>query len=106
MSNSKQFDHNLQKAKRQHRADREIIDNIEARENYITMTRPSFEATIRGRKYEISAIAYIDRIEDIQILSLDTFENIYFEDEQINDAIEKELYNIVDNSKHLVHFVY
>lgn len=109
MSNSKQFDHNLQKAKRQHKADREIIEeknisieNIEARENYITMSRPSFEATIRGRKYEISAIAYIDRIEDIQIISSDTFENIYFEDEQINEAIEKELYNIIDNNKFLV----
>jgi hypothetical protein len=104
MSNSKQFNHNLQKAKRQQQADREIIenknlsiDNIEARENYITMSRPSFEATIMGRKYEISATAYGDTIEDIQIISSDTFEQIYFEDEELNKEIEEELCFILNN---------
>lgn len=73
------------------------IDNIENRENYITMSRPSFEATIRGRKYQISARAFSDTIEDIEILCLENYEQIYFEDEELNKEIEEELYFILDH---------
>ena len=81
------------------------IDNIESRENYITMSRPSFEATIRGRKYEISARYYNDGnfLGDMEIVSLDTFEQIYFEDKQLNKSLENELNNIIDNSKLLTY---
>lgn len=81
-----------------------LIDNIENRENYITMSRPSFEATIRGNKYEISAQYFNnDTLEDIQIISLNTFEEIYFEDENVNEQIKEELYNIIDNNKYLTY---
>lgn len=112
MSNSKQFDHNLQKAKRQHKAEREIIEeknisieNIEARENYITASRPSFEATIRGRKYEVSARYYNggDFLDNMEIISLDTFEQIYFEDDHLNKSLENELNNIIDDNKLLTY---
>ena len=81
-----------------------LIDNIENRENYITMSRPTFVATIRGREYEISAQYFNnDTLEDIQIISLNTFEEIYFEDENVNDQIKEELYNIIDNNKYLTY---
>ena len=73
------------------------IDKIENRENYITMSRPSFEATIRGRKYHISARAFSDTIEDIEIICLENYEQIYFEDEELNKQIEEELFLIVNN---------
>ena len=73
------------------------IDNIENRENYITMSRPYFEATIGGRKYRISARAFSDTIEDIEILCFENYEEIYFEDEELNKQIEEELFLILDN---------
>ena len=73
------------------------IDNIENRENYITMSRPSFDATIRGRKYQISGTAYGDKIEEIEIICLENYEQIYFEDEELNKEIEEELYFILDH---------
>lgn len=80
------------------------LDNIKNRENFITMCRPTFVATIRGREYEISAQYYNnDTLEEIQIISLDTFEEIYFEDEQINEVIKNELYNIIDDNKLLTY---
>lgn len=80
------------------------LDNTENKQNFITMCRPTFVATIRGRKYEISAQYFNnDILEEIQIISLDNFEQIYFEDEQINQAIENELYNIIDDNKLLIY---
>ena len=73
------------------------IENIENRENYITMSRPYFEATIRGRKYRISARAFSNTIEDIEIICLENYEQIHFEDEEINKQIEEELFFILDN---------
>lgn len=80
------------------------IDNIKARENFITMSRPTFVATIRGGEYEISAQYFNnDILENIQIISLNTFEEIYFEDENVNEQIKEELYNIIDNNKLLTY---
>lgn len=73
------------------------IENVANKENFVTMSRPSFEATIGGTKYEISGRAFSDVVEDIEILNLETLENVIFEDEVINEAIYSIL---VDISSH------
>ena len=73
------------------------IDNIENRENYITMSTPSFIATINGRKYQVSATAFGDKIEELQIICEEDSQEVYFEDEELNKQIEEELYFILDN---------
>lgn len=78
------------------------IKNISNKENYVTMSRPSFKATIRGNNYEISAQTFSDVIENIQIISVDTFEQVYFEDEIINEAIFDILNNIASHKDFLV----
>jgi len=99
MSNKEQFTHNIKKAQRQRIAENEniFIDNIEDRENYILKCRPSFEATIKGKKYQISGIALGDVIEEIEIICLENYNEIYFEDKQLNKQIKEELYFILDN---------
>ena len=56
-------------------------------ENFVSMSRPSFEATIGGTKYEISGSAFSDVVNDVEILNLETLENVSFEDEVINETI-------------------
>lgn len=73
------------------------IENVANEENFVTMSRPSFEATIGGIKYEISGRGFSDIVEDIEILNLETLENVIFEDEVINEAIYSIL---VDISSH------
>ena len=75
------------------------IENVANEENFVTMSRPAFEATIGGVKYEISARAFSDVIEDIEVLNLETLENVVFEDEVINEeiySIFQEIVNIKD----------
>jgi len=74
-----------------------LIENVANEENFVTMSRPSFEATIGGVNYEISARAFPDVIEDIEILNLETLEHVIFEDEELNKQIEEELWSILDN---------
>lgn len=75
----------------------ENLQNIRNRENFITMSRPCFDAEIRGNKYQISARFLSETIEDIEILCIDTNEFVSFDDEQTNDEILTELWRIVDN---------
>lgn len=63
------------------------IENVSNEENFVTMGRPSFEATIGGTKYEISGRAFSDIVDDVEILNLETLENVVFEDEVINETI-------------------
>lgn len=74
------------------------IENVANEENFVTMSRPSFEATIGGTKYEISGRAFdCDVVEDIEILNLETLENVIFEDEVLNEDIYSILIDIASH---------